>query len=104
MSETVLDNKSPPSAVLLCCINAITQISDNEYIYDDDRDINIHNLDARLVVKRLSQEESEDTKLIRMLTDVVEDFLPNIGSCALQDYGRLNDAMIASSKRLGVSP
>lgn len=24
---------------------------------------------------------------------VVEDFLPNIGQCALQDYGRLNDFM-----------
>jgi hypothetical protein len=35
-----------------------------------------------------------------MLTEVVEDFLPNIGNCALQDYGRLNTAMIASKKRL----
>ena len=45
-----------------------------------------------------------DTQLIQMLTDVVEDFLPNIGNCALQDYGRLNDAMIASKKRLGPTP
>ncbi len=25
---------------------------------------------------------------------VIEDFLPNIGRCALQDYGRLNDVMV----------
>ena len=101
MSETVLDSKSPPSTVLRCCIDAITQMSDNEYIYDDNHFTNIHVTDARAVVMALEREETEDTKLIQMLTDVVEDFLPNIGTCALQDYGRLNEAMIASSKRLG---
>lgn len=34
--------------------------------------------------------------------EVVEDFMPNIGSCALQDYGRLNEFMIAATReRLG---
>jgi hypothetical protein len=41
-----------------------------------------------------------DTQLIQMLLDVVEDFLPNIGVCALQDYGRLNTAMIEAKARL----
>ena len=100
MSETVLNSKSPPSAVLRCCINAITQISDNEYIYDDRDDINILANDARKVVQNL-EEAGSDTKLIQLLTEVVEDFLPNIGVCALQDYGRLNEALIASSNRLG---
>lgn len=27
------------------------------------------------------------------LTKVVEDFMPNVGRCVLQDYARLNDAM-----------
>ncbi len=29
---------------------------------------------------------------------VVEDFLPNIGNCALQNYARLNTAMIAGAR------
>lgn len=36
--------------------------------------------------------------LVMMGTAVVEDFLPNIGRCALQDYGRLNDFLMASDK------
>lgn len=31
---------------------------------------------------------------------VIEDFLPNVGHCALQDYGRLNDVLIDSAKVL----
>lgn len=109
MSEIVLNANSPPSEVLTCCINAIEQLSDNEYIYDDQEAvdkcvrewINISIKDARLVAQKLADGENEDTKLIQMLRDVIEDFLPNIGSCVLQDYGRLNIAMIESSKRLG---
>jgi hypothetical protein len=41
-----------------------------------------------------------DRELIQMLVEVVEDFLPNIGVCALQDYGRLNTAMIEAKARL----
>ena len=37
-------------------------------------------------------------ELIQMLVDVINDFLPNIGNCALQDYGRLNTALIESEK------
>ena len=35
-----------------------------------------------------------------MLVEVIEDFMPNIGQCALQDYGRLNTALIEADKRL----
>jgi hypothetical protein len=51
----------------------------------------------------LNQEEQDtmtDRELIQMLVDVVEDFLPNIGMCALQDYGRLNTAMMEAKARL----
>lgn len=44
--------------------------------------------------------ESDDTKLIRKLVEVIEDFMPNIGQCALQDYGRLNEALMESDARL----
>lgn len=54
--------------------------------------------DAKITL--LERAKKEDSKLIKKLTEVVEDFLPNIGKCALQDYGRLNDAMIESKKRL----
>ena len=37
-------------------------------------------------------------KLVLMGLEVVADFLPNIGSCALQDYGRLNQFLIAADK------
>lgn len=33
--------------------------------------------------------------------EVVKDFLPNIGQCALQDYGRLNEFMIAATEEFG---
>lgn len=32
--------------------------------------------------------------------EVVEDFLPNIGKCVLQDYGRLNEFLIESKMLL----
>lgn len=95
-TETVFDSTSRPDRVLNCCINAITQISDNEYIYDDDHDCNILVTDAYLVAERIK----EDTKLIKMLVEVIEDFMPNIGKCVLQDYGRLNTALIEADKRL----
>lgn len=34
---------------------------------------------------------------------VVLDFMPNIGQCALQDYGRLNSALIQAEKIFGRS-
>ena len=36
--------------------------------------------------------------LARQGYEVVLDFLPNVANCALQDYGRLNDFMIAAAK------
>lgn len=46
---------------------------------------------------QIRREVVEETKaLVRKLTAVVEDFLPNIGRCALQDYGRLNEALCES--------
>lgn len=34
------------------------------------------------------------TQLVKDGKAVVEDFLPNVGTCVLQDYGRLNQFMI----------
>ena len=48
----------------------------------------------------LWNERVSDKELIQMLVDVIQDFLPNIGNCALQDYGRLNTALIEADKRL----
>lgn len=36
--------------------------------------------------------------LVLMGEKVVEDFMPNIGKCALQDYGRLNEFLIEAAK------
>ena len=33
--------------------------------------------------------------------EVVKDFLPNVGQCALQDYGRLNEFMIKATESFG---
>jgi len=37
-------------------------------------------------------------ELVKMGEQVVEDFMPNIGRCALQDYGRLNTFLIEARK------
>lgn len=39
--------------------------------------------------------------LARDLALVVLDFLPNVGRCALQDYGRLNDSLV-TARALGI--
>jgi hypothetical protein len=39
-------------------------------------------------------------KLISDLVAVIDDFLPNIGKCVLQDYGRLNTALIEAREFL----
>ena len=47
---------------------------------------------------------TKETELDRLLDivamgeKVVEDFMPNIGKCALQDYGRLNEFLIEAAK------
>lgn len=37
-------------------------------------------------------------KLVKMGEAVVEDFLPNVGKCVLQDYGRLNEFLIQAAQ------
>ncbi len=44
---------------------------------------------------------TEDEKLIKMLVETIYDFLPNIGQCVLQDYGRLNTGLVLARVRLG---
>ena len=51
--ETVLTVESKASDVLECAINAIEQMSDNYFIYDDDSFTNIEIKDARMVVTNL---------------------------------------------------
>lgn len=48
--------------------------------------------DKDMEIMRLKQ-------LVRMGVEVVEDFLPNIGVCALQNYGRLNEFLILTDTK-----
>jgi len=47
------------------------------------------------------QEDKEVLELLKTALEVVMDFLPNIRTCVLQDYGRLNDLLVAASKLEG---
>jgi len=49
-------------------------------------------------LNRLAARIAELKQLLRMGVAVVEDFMPNIGRCVLQDYGRLNDFLLATRK------
>jgi hypothetical protein len=40
--------------------------------------------------EELEKENKELRELVAIGEMVVEDFMPNIGQCVLQDYGRLN--------------
>ena len=53
------------------------------------------------VIKNNSQALTDERSLAKMGYEVVKDFLPNVGQCALQDYGRLNDFMIMATKEFG---
>ena len=55
----------------------------------------------RCVVENNNKALDDLSSLAKMGKHVVEDFLPNVGQCALQDYGRLNDFMILASKEFG---
>jgi len=46
-------------------------------------------------------EDKDLLELLRISLEVVMDFLPNIKTCVLQDYGRLNDLLIAAEKMKG---
>ena len=51
-------------------------------------------------LKALDEKDIEIQRLKEMVAmgrRVVEDFLPNIGQCALQNYGELNEFMIQSA-------
>ncbi|HUW45485.1 MAG TPA: hypothetical protein VMW50_06785 [Dehalococcoidia bacterium] len=49
-------------------------------------------------VVNLNNQRVDDVRSMgKMGYEVVQDFLPNIGRCALQDYGRLNDFMILAA-------
>lgn len=50
------------------------------------------------VVEANNKKNDDMRQLLKMGLEVVEDFLPNVGQCALQDYGRLNDFMIMATK------
>jgi len=53
-------------------------------------------------VVKLNNKRFDDLSTMgKMGYEVVQDFLPNVGQCALQDYGRLNDFMIMASKEYG---
>ncbi len=54
-----------------------------------------------VVVECNNQKNDDMKKLLKMGLEVVEDFLPNVGNCALQDYGRLNEFMIQATKEVG---
>ena len=43
----------------------------------------------------------EEKEVIRRLVCVVNDFLPNIGTCCLQDYENLNTALHKAHTLLG---
>ena len=53
------------------------------------------------VVKNNNQAITDERSLAKMGYEVVKDFLPNVGQCALQDYGRLNDFMIMATGEFG---
>jgi hypothetical protein len=44
------------------------------------------------------QEIKQLRDLLKLAVDVIDDFLPNIGHCVLQDYGRLNTVLIEARK------
>lgn len=53
------------------------------------------------VIKNNSQALDDERSLAKMGYEVVKDFLPNVGQCALQDYGRLNDFMMMATEEFG---
>jgi len=53
------------------------------------------------VIKINSTQLEDERSLAKMGYEVVKDFLPNVGQCALQDYGRLNDFMIMAAGEFG---
>ncbi len=44
--------------------------------------------------------QDEKIECIKLLTKALEDFLPNIGNCALQNSGTINNALCMSRRIL----
>ena len=47
------------------------------------------------VVQANSRRIRELRDLVKMGHEVVEDFMPNVGQCVLQDYGRMNAFLVS---------
>lgn len=45
-------------------------------------------------------DKQEVVEVLELLIGTIDDFLPNIGKCALQDYGRLNEGLVRGRKLL----
>lgn len=48
-----------------------------------------------------SNEVVERAEHVKDLVDTILDFMPNVGKCALQDYGRLNRVLLAHPQPKG---
>lgn len=55
----------------------------------------------KCVVRANNQELEDMRELAKLGYAVVQDFLPNVANCALQDYGALNDFMIKAKEEFG---
>jgi hypothetical protein len=55
----------------------------------------------KAVVQANSLRIRELRELLKMGNEVVEDFMPNVGQCVLQDYGRLNDFLTKAKEEFG---
>lgn len=45
-----------------------------------------------------------ESKIIRNLTEIIDEVLPQMGKIVLQDYARLNNTLIAARKFLANEP
>jgi len=55
----------------------------------------------KTVIEQNNQYVDDTRQLAKMGYEVVKDFLPNVGQCALQDYGRLNEFMMQATEEFG---
>jgi hypothetical protein len=53
------------------------------------------------VIRTNNQEMENMRELAKLGYAVVKDFMPNVGQCALQDYGALNDFMMKAKEEFG---
>jgi len=74
----------------ICAKQAMEAVSSIEALKYDLHGLGLEVIDLKAEIERLRG-------LVLMGEAVVEDFLPNIGNCCLQDYGRLNEFLIATT-------